>query len=346
MIVKTPKNCDGFLKNSFDLSHKPINNKAGALVNGPVARKFLKNEINTGSIKDDELQRFQTDWGVYHYDNADMTTYEPTLEGTAALAYLLASKQQEGVQEKTSDCNQYNLGGIVRTDKTKKQISLVFTGSDFADGYKTIAETLDKLNIKASFFFTGDFYRNANNKSLIKELLRNNHYLGAHSNKHLLYCSWNQRDSLLVSKSLFYNDLKANYSAMEKYGIYKKDAPFFIPSHEWYNDSISSWCKEVGVQLVNFTPGTLSNADFSIPEMREKYYSSIEIYNRIMQVENKQTLNGYILLFHIGSDERRTDKFYPRLYSLLSELKKIGYGFVDLYKSTDMYDKYGTKPEK
>jgi len=91
--------------------------------------------------------------------------------------------------------------------------------------------------------------------------------------------------------------------------------------------------------VINFTPGTLSNADYSIPEMREQYYSSNEIYARIMQVESKQGLNGNIMLFHLGTDKRREDKFYPRLYSLLVELSKAGYDFVDLYQATDIVDK-------
>ena len=58
-----------------------------------------------------------------------------------------------------------------------------------------------------------------------------------------------------------------------------------------------------------------------------------------MQVESKHGLNGEILLFHIGSDAKRQDKFYPRLYSLLLGLSKVGYDFVDLYQATDVVDK-------
>jgi hypothetical protein len=97
---------------------------------------------------------------------------------------------------------------------------------------------------------------------------------------------------------------------------------------------------------VNFTPGTLSNADYSIPEMRDKYYSTNEIYNKIIQVEVKQGLNGTILLFHIGTDKRRQDKFYPKLYALLIELSKNGYDFVDLYRATDAMDNDKNTSEK
>jgi hypothetical protein len=40
----------------------------------------------------------------------------------------------------------------------------------------------------------------------------------------------------------------------------KKNALFFLPPFEWYNDSNAAWTKQQGIQLVNFTPGTYSNA--------------------------------------------------------------------------------------
>ena len=324
-------------------NHIPI---SGGLVDGPVRATIFKNLKGVHLSKNDVYERFQSDWAVYHDDYADYSTNEPTMDGTASLTYLLASKQKEGDPDKTADNNQYTCGGITRTDINKKQISLVFSGHEFADGYKTIQYTLKKLNIKASFFFTGDFYSNPKYRKIIKGLQKENHYLGGHSDKHLLYCPWQKRDSLLVTKNEFLNDLKANYSKMEKFGIKKNEAPFYLPPYEWYNDSISLWCKEIGIQLVNFTPGTLSNADYSIPEMGDKYFSSNEIYNKIIQVESKQGLNGNIMLFHIGTDKRRQDKFYPKLYALLIDLSKAGYDFVDLYQATDVIGKNTVRSDK
>ena len=39
-------------------------------------------------------------------------------------------------------------------------------------------------------------------------------------------------------------------------------------------------------------------------------------------------LNGFILLVHIGTDARRTDKFYRQLPQLITELKNKNYQFV------------------
>ena len=316
-------------------SHVPL---SGALINGPVNAGTFKTLIGNHLTKEDVYDQVQSDWAVYHDDNADYATNEPTIDGTAGLTYLLSCKQLEAATDKAADNNQYKFGGITTTDMNKKQISLVFAGTEFADGAKTILNTLKELKIKASFFFTGDFYRDKKNKSLIEEIQKENYYLGAHSDKNLLYCSLQKRDSILINKNDFLNDLKANYLEMEKFGITKNHAPFFLPPREWYNDLISQWCNEFGMQLISPTPKTLSNADISIPEMRNNYFSSNEIYNNITEIESTQGLNGYILVFHVGTDSKRKDKFYPKLNALLSHLTKNGYEFVDLYTATNMFN--------
>jgi endoglucanase len=189
---------------------------------------------------------------------------------------------------------------------------------------------LQLKKVKASFFLTGNFYRNPEFKSLISQLKRDEHYLGAHSDKHLLYCDWIRRDSLLVTRDDFERDLNANYDAMRSFGIEKTDAPFFLPPFEWYNSAITSWTKDQDLQLINFSPGTRSAADYTFPEMNERYLSSEKIYQSIIDYERKDPngLNGFILLIHIGTDPRRTDKFYDRMDQLIDELKTKGYRFV------------------
>lgn len=128
-------------------------------------------------------------------------------------------------------------------------------------------------------------------------------------------------------------DLDNAYTTMAKFGITKQNAHYFLPAYEWYNDSISAWTEEAGLQLVDFTPGTSSNADYSYPEMGKKYLSSDTIFRRILGYEKDQNdgLNGFILLSHIGTDSRRTDKFYNYwLPALIDTLQKQGYHFVKI----------------
>jgi endoglucanase len=116
---------------------------------------------------------------------------------------------------------------------------------------------------------------------------------------------------------------------MSELGITKSKAPVFLPPYEWYNTSIASWCREAGVRLVNFTPGTSSNADYTVPGADRNYLSSEQIFKNILRYESSRagSMNGFVLLMHIGTDPRRKDKFYRRLDGLLSELTRRGYRF-------------------
>jgi peptidoglycan/xylan/chitin deacetylase (PgdA/CDA1 family) len=223
-------------------------------------------------------------------------------------------------------------GGIIRGDSRVKQITLVFTGHDLAEGYPVVSKVLKAHGIKASFFLTGDFYRNSSFSGIISQLRKDGHYLGAHSDRHLLYCDWTNRDSLLVSKGQFINDLKNNYAAMVRVGIDPLESTYFLPPFEWYNDSIADWCKQYGLTLVNFTPGTSANQDWTYPSLGDQYVSSDVIYKRILDHEKSAPagLNGFILLTHFGADVRRPDKFYRRLDDLITLLKRRGYDFVTL----------------
>lgn len=136
------------------------------------------------------------------------------------------------------------------------------------------------------------------------------------------------RDSLLVTKDEFKKDLSENYKMMGEFRLSKFRSSFFLPPYEWYNESITAWTKEMGLQLINFTPGTRSNADYTTPD-EKNYRSSEEIYNSIINYESSKPsgLNGFILLVHIGTDPKRTDKFYNRLPQLIAALKAKGYQF-------------------
>ena len=221
----------------------------------------------------------------------------------------------------------YSHGGIIRGDTNTKAIAIVFTGDEFGDGGNFIANTLKEKKVKASFFLTGNFYRNPAFNKLIKHLKKDGHYLGSHSDKHLLYCDWYKRDSLLVTKEEFSSDLQHSYTAMNGFGITKKTASFFLPPYEWYNDSITAWTHQSRLQLINFTPGTLSNADYTTPNMKN-YRSSDTIYQSITRYEQSHGLNGFILLLHIGTDAKRTDKMYHRLGRLVDYLKQKQYRLV------------------
>ena len=223
----------------------------------------------------------------------------------------------------------YAHDGIIRGRADEQALALVFTGDRYADGANHIRATLNRHAVKASFFFTGHFYREGAFADVITALRADGHYLGAHSDQHLLYCSWENRDSLLVTKTEFMDDLDGNYQEMARFGIRRADARYFMPPYEWYNAQISAWTKAFGLTLINFTPGTRSNADYTTPDMGARYVPSEVILQSILAYEQDDPngLNGFILLIHIGTAPERTDKFYRHLDTLITTLLEKGYRF-------------------
>lgn len=207
-----------------------------------------------------------------------------------------------------------------------KEIYLSFTADSTFEGGDHILEVLDNYNIKASFFFTGNFLRLKSRKPIIERIIQKDHYVGAHSDKHLLYCDWTKRDSTLISHKEFEYDLKNNFYELKKNGIRFDEARFFMPPYEWYNQEISDWSKRIGIELINFTPGIGTNSDYTTPEMKN-YKSSDEIFKNLKHFETENGLNGAIILIHPGTEPHRSDKFYYKLEELIEFLMDKGYQF-------------------
>lgn len=291
-------------------------------------RKILANWVKTGDhFSLVENLTFERIGGILF--NGKRKSYRVDSSGTKL--YLRAEYDYYDYQIGPPDHAINKLGALERTDTTQAVIHLVFTAHEFADGGDFIRETLKNKSIPAHFFLTGDFYRNENHKKLIQQLIVDGHYLGAHSDRHLLYASWEKRDSLLISRSAFEKDVLDNYREMAVFGIQKEDAPYYMPPYEWYNQQISDWTEAIGLSLVNFSPGTRSNADYTTPDM-PNYINSEKIYQSILNYESTSTngMNGFILLIHLGTHPDRTDKFYSFLPQLIEELQNRGYRFAML----------------
>ncbi|EKB50413.1 delta-lactam-biosynthetic de-N-acetylase [Cecembia lonarensis LW9] len=222
-------------------------------------------------------------------------------------------------------------GAIIRGDISLKKIALVFTGHDHAEGGEEILKVLEEKEVPGAFFLTGDFLRNPDFKSIIHKMITDGHYVGPHSDKHLLYCTWEDREMLLIDKEKFFLDLDNNYQELERFGLTLEQAAYFLPPYEWYNITISEWASEFGAQLINFTPGTRSHADYTDPSM-PNYINSQDIMRSIYDYEKEADngLNGFILLSHIGVGQNRTDKFYKHLPHLIDGLQVKGYKIVAL----------------
>ena len=305
----------------------------GGLVDGPVYATIF-NSLKGVNLTEDmphvtanAFLDFQPGDVVYHDNTHDYSTNEPTMDGTASLTFPLSTYEMEGRGESATeiDRNIYVEGGIVQGNPDVKNICLVFTADSLATGAQTIIKTLKENNVKGAFFFTGHFF--ATFPDIAKRIVDDGHYVSCHGYKHQVLCPWDDRDSSLVTHDEFIHDLKQAYATMAPYGITPENSPYFIPPYEWYNACHASWARELGLQVINYTPGTQSNNDYTWVGL--KYYRDNKwLWNSIMNWEKQHTLNGHFLMIHLGKDSRRPKGFYEELPKLIKTLKKRGYSFV------------------
>jgi endoglucanase len=311
----------------------------GGLVDGPVWSRIYRNLKGIELTKSDPYGPFQNGKAVYHDDTGDYSTNEPTMDGTACLSFVLSSLETEGRRQGTvagghrhadgeiTDDN----GAITRMDKNEKSVYLIFSADEFGEGAPRILDILSTENIKGSFFLTGNYLREPVNEVYLKRMIKEGHFVGPHSDRHLLYASWEKRDSLLVSKDIFIKDLAANYGELKKKGADLSGPRYFLPPYEWYNSAIANWTGDIGSVLINLTPGTGTNADYTTPDMKN-YRSSESLIAglKYFDVSQPDGLNGAFILIHLGTDPARTDKLYNRLGEIIAYLRLKGYNFKRL----------------
>lgn len=303
----------------------------GGLVDGPIYKTIFESHIGSSLQNVDIYKPFQQGIAVYHDDIGDYSSNEPTMDGTASISFYLSHLEKEGrIQDNNLTSNGHidKNGALICLDPSKKTVYLIFSADEYGEGIPQILSILKMKHIKGSFFLTGNFLRNSSLNKYVPLMLKDGHYVGPHSDKHLLYSPWEHGDSLLISREEFENDLKENYKELSDFNIQRSNAYYFLPPYEWANQEISDWAHTMGLQLINLTPGTGTNADYTTPDMKN-YKTSRQLIDGLKKYESgsEDGLNGAIILIHPGTDPARTDKLYNHLSEIISTLSKKGYKF-------------------
>lgn len=296
----------------------------GGLVDGPIYRHIYESLLGIHLVYEDEYAPFQFGEAVYHDDPGDYSSNEPTMDGTASLSYYLSAMQKAGQDQAKMVTD--SQGAIVQKDIDKKVIRLIFSADVAFEGAPFILKTLDKHNIKGSFFLTGNCLRTKEHEGIIKQLIKKGHYVGAHSDKHILYASWDDRQHTLVSSDSLIQDLRRNMYELARVGVDTSKVNYYLPPSEWYNTENVKLIELEGQQVINFTPGIRTAADYTTPDMKN-YKLSQELIDLLYAFEKEQGLNGAIILIHPGTHKDRKDKLYLRLDEIIRNLKSKGYSF-------------------
>ena len=343
---------------AFTLEHREI---TGGLIDGPVYNFIFSSRAGGGLREPDKTPALNRGIAVYHNDIGDYATNEPTMDGTAGLTYYFATLEQDGNLQKMSANSlsggvpsgnlsarqssgnlpsgasssflhkavKDSYGAIRRLDPSKKEIYLIFSADEMFNGGEKILKQLAKEKVKGSFFFTGNALRKPEFQEIIQKIVSEGHYVSGHSDKHLLYAPWDgNRDSMLVSKDSIYADIRLNARELEKFGVLQSQSRFLLPPYEHYNTESVNILSRAGYIPINYTQGTATPADYTIPSM-SSYVDAQTLIDRLFAYEAKHTLNGAIILIHPGIEESRpeSDRLYNRVREIIMYLKKKGYTF-------------------
>ena len=329
MICGLPADGDSPLRTHSFVTELLGDHTYGGLVDGPIERMRFETLRGVTLRYPDDYAPFQAGVAVYHDDPGDYSSNEPTMDGTAGLSFYLSTMEKMGKMEKGLPKIVDQQGATVRFATSKKVVYLIFPADSSFEGAPSILKVLDKHRIKASFFLTGNCMRMPEHAAVINKIVRKGHYVGGHSDRHLLYAPWDNWDVLLVSADSLQKDFRNNMLELRKFGVEVEKLPYYLPPYEYYNRESVRLIANMGQTTLNYTPGIPTAADYTTPDMKQ-YRSSDELIEALYRYEATNGLEGCIILIHPGTHPDRKDKLYLRLDEIVRTLKQKGYHFERL----------------
>ncbi len=189
---------------------------------------------------------------------------------------------------------------VYRVARTDHAIALTIDAAWSADKTSFILETLDRYNIKATFFLCGVWVKAY--PEVVKEIAAHGHEIGNHS---LTHPHMNRISADEIRKEL--SDLDDQIEALTG----KRTTLFRAPFGE-YNDTVVSTVRDMGYEIVQWN---LDTVDW------KEGRSAETILNAVLP----KLSDGSIILSHNNGFEIET--YLPKL---IEEAQKQGYRFVTI----------------
>jgi peptidoglycan/xylan/chitin deacetylase (PgdA/CDA1 family) len=206
-------------------------------------------------------------------------------------------------------------------------------GSSKIGAEETLA-VLRRERIRTTIFLTGEFIER--NPDLVRQILAEGHEVGNHmwSHPHLTSFERNRRHQTLphVTREFVQRELSRTEEAFQRVAGRPMDPYWRAPFGE-ENNEIRAWASELGYLHVGWTRGrryNLDTLDWVADRKSPIYFDAAELARRMVAFGdvNKTTLNGGIVLMHLGSDREEQDRLDRALPRLISGLRDRGIRFV------------------
>lgn len=189
---------------------------------------------------------------------------------------------------------------ISKVETEDRKISLTFDIASGSSNIENVLDTLDKYNVKASFFLVGSWVDE--NGYIVKKISDRGHDIGNHSNTHA------------SMKELSENDLKneLNTTSSKIESITGEKTTMYRPPFGKFDSKSLKTCEDLGYTVVNWDVDSLDWKEIGPNFVTEKVLKGVK--------------SGSIVLFH--GDINNSDQY---LEKTIKELKEK-YDIVPLSK--------------
>lgn len=188
---------------------------------------------------------------------------------------------------------------IYYVDTPEKKIAISFDAAWGTDFTYDILDTLDKYNIKTTFFLVNFWVKK--HPDVVKEIDRRGHEIGNHSTNHP-YMS--KLDEIQIIK-----ELKTTEESIKE--ITGKRTTLFRPPFGDYNDRLIRVCRDNGYYVIQWDVDSLDWKEYGVQPVVDRVTRNVK--------------NGSIVLFH--NNAKYVSQFLP---IILEKLQAEGYEIVPI----------------
>jgi peptidoglycan/xylan/chitin deacetylase (PgdA/CDA1 family) len=218
----------------------------------------------------------------------------------------------------------------------RPEIVLSFDAGSSSRGTADILDVLAAHDVRTTVFLTGEFIQRE--PELVRRIVAEGHEVGNHTWSHPRLTTFardrNQTTLPRVTRAWFLDELRRTEDAFVRVAG-RKMAPYWRAPFGEENSEIRGWAEEAGYLHVGWTRGRRSNLDaldwVSDPDS-PIYYDPQALTRRLMKFgeTNGTTLNGGIVLMHLGSDREAAQRLDRALPELIAGLRAQGLRLVSV----------------
>lgn len=171
---------------------------------------------------------------------------------------------------------------IYSVDRDDKKVAISFDAA-YGDEYtQDILDTLDKYNIKSTFFLVGIWVDKF--PAQVKDIAKRGHDIGNHSSTH--------PNMSELSKTSMIEEIKSNGDAMHK--LTEKQSFLFRPPFGDYNDSLIQVCRENGYYPIQWSVDSLDWKELGVQPVVDRVTRNIKSGSIVLFHNNAKYVREYL----------------------------------------------------